>query len=434
MIKTITTTGGVNKVEFNEFFRYFWIKNKGVTTLKVSSFCTIETDVDNVAEIAAGEIVMVENYDNYNCYILGAGAVEIHAQNTVNCPFKVNGKGGEFKCVTGDNITVNSAEFPLINLNVYGRSIQDGTPATENPVDIISIGDNGSLTVTTCGKNLIPYPYTESTASATGWAITSNADGGLTFSGTPTGYAGILLLYGYEIPKSFKNSRMSLSLQGLFSGVVITIALYDSSKDMIAEWANNDKIVLDIGNYPNAKFMNITAKREANNMAMTGVGYPQLEFGSTATPYESYQSTAAEITTALPLQGVPVSSGGNYTDSNGQEWVCDELIYNADSTGKIIERTAAIESYNGENIQTAYISTTGSLDVGATVVYALETPTEAELTAAEISALLDLKTFDGVTNIFNSENADMLVKYCTSETVSENVYPMIQALKSGDTT
>ena len=41
------------------------------------------------------------------------------------------------------------------------------------------------------------------------------------------------------------------------------------------------------------------------------------------------------MTDALPLCGIPVDSDGNYTDNNGQQWVCDELIYNADGTGKI---------------------------------------------------------------------------------------------------
>ena len=53
-------------------------------------------------------------------------------------------------------------------------------------------------------------------------------------------------------------------------------------------------------------------------------------------------STTATITSALPLCGIPVDSGGNYTDSNGRQWICDELICNADGTGKIIKRCKKI--------------------------------------------------------------------------------------------
>ena len=63
-----------------------------------------------------------------------------------------------------------------------------------------------------------------------------------------------------------------------------------------------------------------------------------IERGSEATVYEPYTGSIATITSALPLCGIPVDSGGNYTDSDGQQWICDELIYNADGTGKIIKR------------------------------------------------------------------------------------------------
>lgn len=38
------------------------------------------------------------------------------------------------------------------------------------------------------------------------------------------------------------------------------------------------------------------------------------------------------------LRGIPVSSGGNYTDSTGQQWVCDTLTVNADGSGELIQR------------------------------------------------------------------------------------------------
>ena len=47
--------------------------------------------------------------------------------------------------------------------------------------------------------------------------------------------------------------------------------------------------------------------------------------------------------------GIPVSSGGNYTDSNGQQWVCDKIIVNADGTGKIINNTAIVTLNGSED-------------------------------------------------------------------------------------
>lgn len=52
--------------------------------------------------------------------------------------------------VEGQNlITVNdSVEWPLQDLKIYGKSTQNGTPSPENPVPIVSAGDDGSIALT----------------------------------------------------------------------------------------------------------------------------------------------------------------------------------------------------------------------------------------------------------------------------------------------
>ena len=116
MIKTVTTTTGVNTVTFPEFFKYFWIKNIGDTTVYASAFANVSAGVDNTSVIKSGDTVCVENIDNDNVYISGEGSVEIHAQNYADCPFKVGVKGGEIpdlseyaKTADVPNIKVNSA-------------------------------------------------------------------------------------------------------------------------------------------------------------------------------------------------------------------------------------------------------------------------------------------------------------------------------------
>ena len=54
----------------------------------------------------------------------------------------------------------------------------------------------------------------------------------------------------------------------------------------------------------------------------------QLEIGSVATAYEPYKpAQTLIIPTSGGLPGIPVSSGGNYTDEKGQQWVCDEVDF-----------------------------------------------------------------------------------------------------------
>ncbi len=52
----------------------------------------------------------------------------------------------------------------------------------------------------------------------------------------------------------------------------------------------------------------------------------QLELGSTATVYETYEPVQpVELPYSLP--GIPVTLNGNYIDMNGQQWICDEIDF-----------------------------------------------------------------------------------------------------------
>lgn len=54
----------------------------------------------------------------------------------------------------------------------------------------------------------------------------------------------------------------------------------------------------------------------------------QVEEASEATSYEPYH-TPQTLTLSTPngLPGIPVTSGGNYTDEQGQQWICDEVDF-----------------------------------------------------------------------------------------------------------
>ena len=79
----------------------------------------------------------------------------------------------------------------------------------------------------------------------------------------------------------------------------------------------------------------------------------QVECGSGATdfvPYQDLRSTPLSTPNGLP--GIPVDSGGNYTDSNGQKWICDEMDF---KRGKYVQRIKKVvfngsEGWNLESI------------------------------------------------------------------------------------
>ena len=58
------------------------------------------------------------------------------------------------------------------------------------------------------------------------------------------------------------------------------------------------------------------------------------------------QSQTLPISTPNGLSGIPVDSGGNYTDADGQQWVCDEIDF---ERGKYVQRFKMLEFDGTEN-------------------------------------------------------------------------------------
>lgn len=62
---------------------------------------------------------------------------------------------------------------------------------------------------------------------------------------------------------------------------------------------------------------------------------------------EEYKKQTLIVPTPNGLPGIPVSSGGNYTDEKGQQWVCDEVDF---KKGVYVQRIAKYISSGGENL------------------------------------------------------------------------------------
>ncbi len=365
---TAALSGTEKAVEFATAYNYFYIKNDSPDTVYVSMSPNITAGADGIFAVdAGGSCGTAHGYPATKLYLLGTGSVQVCGTGSADNPFKPASRGGDGKNAdkASSYVLNGAADYPLIALSLYGKSAQDGAPAPDAPVDIVSVGDSGSISIST-----------------------------------------------------------------------------------------ND--------------------------------------------------ITAAITSSLPLCGIPVASGGNYTDSTGQMWCCDELVYNADGTGKIIKHVGKIVFSGGDaeqwiqpninaeftndfriqhklqNTLAAKLSTiktelicsrlpfnysiwssdilgchiaqngdfvlrmpssvVGGTDIAAfkmwlsgnplTVIYQLAEPQEVSLTTAEMSALRSLQTFEGVTNISNSADAEMSVKYCTSKALAEYVKPLINGLQA----
>ena len=77
--------------------------------------------------------------------------------------------------------------------------------------------------------------------------------------------------------------------------------------------------------------------------------------GSMERPYKSKTIT---LPTPNSLPGIPVSTGGNYTDSNGQQWVCDEIDLRR---GKYVQRVGVVnDKISNLNLATSNANSNGS--------------------------------------------------------------------------
>ena len=254
----------------------------------------------------------------------------------------VEGASGAVVAVT------DSAERPLHGLKVFGKTIQNGTPTPDAPVELVSVGNP---TVNVYGKNLLNPANHFSNHTFNGIATVINPDGSITFSGTPTETTNPS--FGAFKHLSTVESRKVMGASGYYTLSVpvhpdnannthCLINIFYNGKDhvsfFVASASNNfvstAKITEEMLSYDDyiVKFGFWSNRGAWDN----GTYVVQLEANDTATEFEPYKPVQ-ELTVSTPngLLGIPVTSGGNYTDENGQQWICDEVDF---ARGKYVRR------------------------------------------------------------------------------------------------
>lgn len=216
----------------------------------------------------------------------------------------------------------------VINYQVYGNSVQDGTPTPETPIEIQSVGDLVTNTsseyygkydvpVTVMGKNLIQYPYNYTTRKINGITFTDNGDGSVTINGTATANAiwffylnktnlidglnsGDTVTLSIKAGKSFSGNLRVLCNYFDTSGaekdgnMTITSSTASKTKTITDEWQGMEIYVV------------VLSGQTVDNVTIS----PLLEKGSSATEYEPYKGkTTKHIYLDEPLRKV-----GNYAD------------------------------------------------------------------------------------------------------------------------
>lgn len=270
---------------------------------------------------------------------------------------------------TGNPISCNDAySAPLCGLTVYGKSTQDGTPSPDNPVPIVSAGDGGSVAVRVTGKNLL-NPALFQNNKYQGF----NAE---------TGYYGIDSVNGYWIT-GIQPCLPSTTYH--FNAMIEGGCFYDEKKNVIgiADFAFTIKTPAKCAYY-------------CFNFSSVHVSYgtPIIATVSESTAYSPYREQLLTLPTPNGLPGIPVTSGGNYTDPQGQQWVCDEVD---------LERGVKVQRVD----KAAFDSTKTLAEQNAI----LTTPIENPLTPAEIAAYKALTAYAPDTVVQAGDGAGVKLEY-----------------------
>lgn len=109
---------------------------------------------------------------------------------------------------------------------------------------------------------------------------------------------------------------------------------------------------------------------------------------------DNEQTQSVSFSTPNGLPGIPVTSGGNYTDENGQQWICDEVDL---GRGVYVQR-----------VDKGAFDATKALTEQSVI---LATPIETPLTAADIASYKSLRTYRGTTIVEAEDKAGISVTY-----------------------
>lgn len=218
---------------------------------------------------------------------------------------------------TGNPISVDDAfPAPMCGLTVYGKSTQDGTPTPNAPVPIVSAGDSGSVAVKVTGKNLLYLPdIEERTVDGITYSV---KNGVIKAKGTYTGQYGIRLstlkfpvgtfIFNSNAIKGTESTNRCLDLT---NNNTIGFSFHSNNLNTPKRLSENDV------SYEFLLMLQFTAGEME--------WQPQMLLSDKPLPYSPYREQLLTLPTPNGLPGIPVTSGGNYTDQSGQQWVCDEV-------------------------------------------------------------------------------------------------------------
>lgn len=233
----------------------------------------------------------------------------------------------------------NASDHQLPGLRIFGRSTQDGTPTPDNPVEIIS---TPAPVVRVCSKNLfdIDTMLGEYATITNGVVKASHTKSAANIPVTPgQKYTVSAYVYGPED-----------------NGGALALSVQDGKEKGYTTMDEALGFVVGVKATPTLAIITFTAVSDyvsisANASILDNI---MVSLGETAVDFEPYSGGVMQTVNNLP--GIPVASGGNYTDADGQQWICDEVDL---GRGVYVQRVGALRFDGSNSNWWMYVATYG---------------------------------------------------------------------------
>lgn len=199
------------------------------------------------------------------------------------------------------------------------------SPSPEYPQEIESAGKSGKIGVTVTGTNLLPFEVGQKGNGFEAFADGVQIDTDRNVDIYAVGRNNANVESGYD--------EFALMTAGKYY-------IYSDTRDVylyVVVWRKGKNVVLGYSVGTNAAQIEIMDGDKFRIFLRTEAAFKgKVKAMITRTPmnatsYEPYKPYKPVQKLIVPtpngLPGIPVSSGGNYTDEKGQQWVCDEVDF-----------------------------------------------------------------------------------------------------------
>lgn len=214
----------------------------------------------------------------------------------------------------GDTDAVNKKQLDDAGIALLDKVCpaftESGSVVTCQPVEgyPLTVAAEDGATVTRCGKNLVTYPYRETTKTLYGITFTDNGDGSITLNGTATAHAYFYLRNSqkWDVKPGEQYTAKLHQVSGSKSGELQFVCnYYATGQTNYSSWMSASDFTPATGKCPAAMSYMAAYILVLNGTTCTDlVVKPQFEYGTVATEYVPYQKggtfAAGEPIPALP--------------------------------------------------------------------------------------------------------------------------------------